>query len=154
MSKSKKKKAPTELKSKNITNDHPQEGLSTKDVSSKTKIAVRAAAGIGVVLTVIGIGILINRKLNLTKLLPTPTARQTRLLANEVAKAMGEESARAANDAMTSAKQVHVDSFLRNLPENRKASEDAKAYARSIGVKLAEHQTVVRPQVRHYERVA
>ncbi len=103
MSKSKKKKAPTELKSKNITNDHPQEGLSTKDVSSKTKIAVRAAAGIGVVLTVIGIGILINRKLNLTKLLPTPTARQTRLLANEVAKAMGEESARAANDAMTSA---------------------------------------------------
>ena len=129
------KKTPTEAAPEAAIDEQGQMDHIAEPDASKKKVAVAAVATIAAMGMGIGIGLLVNRKLCL----------------GETGKACANHAAKAA--AIT-VRKVNVDSFLRKLPEKWNASDNARAYAASLGVKLAENQTIVRPQVRHYGKVA
>ena len=135
MSKKKMKKAATEAEPVAAIDEQGQIDHIAEPDASKKKVAAAAVAAIAAMGIGIGIGLLVNRKLCL--------GGTSEACVNH-----------AANAVAVTAKKVSVDSFLRKLPEKWNASDNAKAYAASLGVKLAENQTIVRPQVRHYGKVA
>ena len=126
-----------------------------KENTPKKKHSKRAvielAVGIAVTVSVV---ILVGRKINLKSLLPSKPER-TEPHTDGIVDAVVKATNPCATDAATQTpKQTEVNWFIRTLPASQNASPQARAYANSLGVKLAEGQTIVRPQTRNYGQAA
>ena len=117
--------------------------VAKKDIP-KMRIAIGLAIGAAVG---VGIGLLVGRKLDFG---PLPSAAKAKVTTIESVK-----SATALPEAHGGGSApVNVDWFRRKLPANQNASSQALAYAESLGVNLAEDETIVRPQTRFYKQAA
>lgn len=111
------------------------------------ELVVGTAAAVSVV-------ILVGRKINLKSLLSS-TPEHTEPPTDGIVDAVVKATNPCTTDAATQTpKQIEVNWFIRTLPESQNASPQARAYANSLGVKLAEGQTIVRPQTRSYGQAA
>lgn len=115
----------------------------------KTRIAIGLAIG---AVVGVGIGLFVGRKLDFRPLSSAAKAKVTAIETVKSATALPE--AHGGGSAPQVLKQVDVDWFPRKLPANQNASSQALAYAESLGVKLAEDETIVRPQTRFYKQAA
>lgn len=128
---------------------------SIRKSSLKRKIGIGIATGLAVVAAGVGISLLVSGKLDFRTALHAPSAKGTKAIADEAAKAVAQAPAPLAAETLAAEpKVVDVDWFLRKLPESQHASPDAVSYAAALGVDLAEGQTIVRPQTRLYCRAA
>lgn len=128
------------------------EAASKKDRLKKT--VLRLAAGTAAVASAIGIGFFLGRRSDCVHMSSSASKLISSLVegaANQVSRATEAPPTSAATEVC---REVAVDWFYRNLPANQKASTKALAYAERLGVKLAEGQTIVRPQTRIYRNVA
>ena len=122
---------------------------------SKKKLAIGVATGIAALVVGVGISLLVSGRLDLHAVLPISTAKGAKFIADDAAKAIDQAPALPVAEAVAAdPKVVDVDWFIRKLPESWHASHGAVSYAASIGVDLAEGQTIVRPQTRLYSRAA
>lgn len=122
--------------------------VAKKDIP-KMRIAIGLAIGAAVG---VGIGLLVGRKLDFGPLPSAAKAKVTTIESVKSATALPE--AHGGVSAPQILKQVNVDWFRRKLPANQNASSQALAYAESLGVNLAEDETIVRPQTRFYKQAA
>ena len=122
--------------------------VAKKDIP-KMRIAIGLAIGAAVG---VGIGLLVGRKLDFGPLPSAAKAKVTTIESVKSATALPE--AHGGGSAPQILKQVNVDWFHRKLPANQNASSQALAYAESLGVNLAEDETIVRPQTRFYKQAA
>lgn len=122
---------------------------------SKKKLVIGVATGVAALTVGVGIGLLVSGRLNLHAVLPSSTAKGVKSIADGAAKAIVQAPALPVVEAVAAdPKVVDVDWFIRKLPESWHASRGAVLYAASVGVDLAEGQTIVRPQTRLYSRAA
>ena len=113
------------------------------------------AAGIAALAVGASIGLLASGRLDLRAVLPSSTAKGAKCITDGVVKVIAQSPALPVVEAIAAdPKVVDVDWFIRKLPESRHVSQDALLYAASVGVDLAEGQTIVRPQTRLYRRAA
>lgn len=122
---------------------------------SKKQLAIGVAAGIAALAVGASIGLLASGRLDLRAVLPSSTAKGAKCITDGVVKVIAQSPALPVVEAIAAdPKVVDVDWFIRKLPESRHVSQDALLYAASVGVDLAEGQTIVRPQTRLYRRAA
>lgn len=122
---------------------------------SKKKLVIGVATGMVALTVGVGIGLLVSGRLDLHAVLPSSTAKGVKSIADGAAKAIAQAPALPVAEAVAAdPKVVDVDWFIRKLPESWHASQGAVSYAASVGVDLAEGQTMVRPQTRLYSRAA
>lgn len=122
---------------------------------SKKKLVIGVATGMAALAVGVGIGLLVSGRLDLHAVLPSSTAKGVKSIADGAAKAIAQAPALPVAEAVAAdSKVVDVDWFIRKLPESWHASRGAVLYAASVGVDLAEGQTIVRPQTRLYSRAA
>ncbi len=122
---------------------------------SKKKLVIGVATGVAALTVGVGIGLLVSGRLDLHAVLPSSTAKGVKSIADGAAKAIVQAPALPVVEAVAAdPKVVDVDWFIRKLPESWHASRGAVLYAASVGVDLAEGQTIVRPQTRLYSRAA
>ena len=115
----------------------------------KRRIAIGLAIG---AVVGVGIGLFVGRKLDFG---PLPSAAKAKVAAIETVKSLAASPEAHGEESATQVlKQVDVDWFPRKLPANQNASSQALAYAESLGVNLAEGETIVRPQTRFYKQAA
>ena len=148
-------------KDKTKGNNQAFDGVNEDDAPSveksrlKRKIGIGIATGIAVVAAGVGISLLVNGKLDFRAALQTSAVKDTEAIADGAAEAIAQAPNLLAEEPIAvDPKVVDIDWFIRKLPENWHASQDAISYANAIGVNLAEGQTIVRPQTRLYCRVA
>lgn len=148
---------------RNKTNDDGEAIDDVKEVDvlvaeksrSKKQLAIGVAAGIAALAVGASIGLLASGRLDLRAVLPSSTAKGAKSITDVAAKAIAQSPSLPVVEAIVAdPKVVDVDWFIRKLPESRHASQDALLYAASVGVDLAEGQTIVRPQTRLYRRAA
>lgn len=148
---------------RNKTNDDGEAIGDVKEVDaplaeksrSKKQLAIGVAAGIAALAVGASIGLLASGRLDLRAVLPSSTAKGAKRITDGVAKVIAQSPALPVVEAIAAdPKVVDVDWFIRKLPESRHVSQDALLYAASVGVDLAEGQTIVRPQTRLYRRAA
>ena len=119
------------------------------------KIGIGIAAGLAVVAAGVGISLLVSGKFDFRAALHASTAKGTKAIADGAAEAIAKApDLSTVETAAANTKAVDVDWFIRKLPENWHASQDAASYAAAVGVNLAEGETIVRPQTRLYCRAA
>lgn len=122
---------------------------------SKKKIVIGAATGIVALAVGVGIGLLVSGRIDLHEVSPSSTAKGAKSIADGAAKAIAQAPALPVAEAVAAdPKVVDVGWFIRKLPESWHVSQGAVSYAASVGVDLAESQTIVRPQTRLYSRAA
>lgn len=122
---------------------------------SKKKLVIGVATGVAALTVGVGIGLLVSGRLDLHAVLPSSTAKGVKSIADGAAKAIVQAPDLPVVEAVAAdPKVVDVDWFIRKLPESWHASRGAVLYAASVGVDLAEGQTIVRPQTRLYSRAA
>lgn len=122
---------------------------------SKKKLAIGMATGIGALAVGVGISLLVSSRLDPHAVLPSSTAKGSKSIADGAAETIAQVSTPPVVETVTAnPKIVDVDWFIRKLPESWHASQGAVSYAGSVGVDLAEGQTIVRPQTRLYSRAA
>ena len=122
---------------------------------SKKKLVIGVATGVAALTVGVDIGLLVSGRLDLHAVLPSSTAKGVKSIADGAAKAIVQAPALPVVEAVAAdPKVVDVDWFIRKLPESWHASRGAVLYAASVGVDLAEGQTIVRPQTRLYSRAA
>ena len=148
-------------KDKTKGNNQAFDGVNEDDAPSveksrlKRKIGIGIATGIAVVAAGVGISLLVNGKLDFRAALQTSAVKDTEAIADGAAEAIAQAPNLLAEEPIAvDPKVVDIDWFIRKLPENWHASQDAISYANAIGVNLADGQTIVRPQTRLYCRVA
>lgn len=128
---------------------------SIRKSSLKRKIGIGIATGLAVVAAGVGISLLVSGKLDFRTALHAPSAKSTKAIADGAAEAIAQApDLPAVEAAVANPKVVDIDWFIRKLPESWHASQDAASYAASVGVDLAEGETIVRPQTRLYRRAA
>lgn len=142
-------------------NDQAFDGVNEVDDPSigesslKRKIGIGIATGLAVVAAGVGISLLVSGKFDFRAALHASTAKGTKAIADGAAEAIAKApDLSTVETAAANTKVVDVDWFIRKLPESWHASQDAASYAATVGVNLAEGETIVRPQTRLYCRAA
>lgn len=119
------------------------------------KIGIGIAAGLAVVAAGVGISLLVSGEFDFRAALHASTAKGTKAIADGAAEAIAKApDLSTVETAAANTKVVDVDWFIRKLPESWHVSQDAASYAATVGVNLAEGETIVRPQTRFYCRAA
>lgn len=118
------------------------------------KTVLRLTAGIAAVASAIGIGFFLGRRSDCVHMSSSASKRISPLMAEAANQTSRATEALPTSAATEVCREVAVDWFYRNLPANQKASTRALAYAKRLGVELAEGQTIVRPQTRVYRHAA
>lgn len=151
---------------KNKRNKNKDDGWAIDDVEEvgtpaaeksrpKKKLAIGMATGIGALAVGVGISLLVSGRLDPHAVLPSSTEKGAKSIADDAAETIAQVSTPPVVETVTAnPKIVDVDWFIRKLPESWHASQGAVSYAGSVGVDLAEGQTIVRPQTRLYSRAA
>ena len=123
---------------------------------SKKKLVIGVATGVAALTVGVGIGLLVSGRLDLHAVLPSSTAKGVKSIADGAAKAIVQAPALPVVEAVRCRPEGRGRRawFIRKLPESWHASRGAVLYAASVGVDLAEGQTIVRPQTRLYSRAA
>ncbi len=148
-------------KDKTKGNDQAFDGVNEDDAPSveksrlKRMIGIGIATGVAVLAAGAGISLLVNGKLDFRAALHTSAVKGRGTIAGGAAETIAQAPNPLAEEPIVvDPKVVDIDWFIRKLPENWHASQDAITYANAVGVNLAEGQTIVRPQTRLYCRAA